>query len=100
MKPEGLHLFNNRKDKQGYTTQSRNLELSSDYEKQIKANEKAWTFFNNLAPSYKKNSIWWVMSAKREGTQLKRLDILITSSQEQLKIPILQKNKIKLKFII
>ena len=54
MKPEGLHLFNNRKDEQGYTTQSRNLELSSDYEKQIKANEKAWTFFNNLAPSYKK----------------------------------------------
>lgn len=31
------------------------------------------------------------MSAKREETQLKRLDILITSSQEQLKIPILQK---------
>ena len=48
-----------------------------DYEKKIKANRKAWSFWQKLAPSYKKQSTWWVMSAKKEETRQRRLDILI-----------------------
>jgi len=93
MKPAGIHLFNNRTDAQGYTSEDRNVELSREYEEQIKANQPAWTFFSNLAPSYRRDSIWWVMSAKKEETRLKRLGILIASSEAGLKIPTLRKKE-------
>lgn len=91
MRPAGMHVYNNRSDKQGYSSDSRIVPLDSKYEEQIKANQAAWQFFSNLAPSYKRDSIWWVMSAKKEETQLRRLGILIMSSEEGLKIPSLRK---------
>lgn len=91
MKPEGLHVFNNRTDEQGYSSEQRNVQLASEYEAHIKANRTAWFFFSNLAPSYKRDSIWWVMSAKKEETRLKRLGVLIASSEAELKIPNLRK---------
>jgi len=93
MKPPGLHLFNNRTDAQGYSSEHRNVPLACEYEQQIKANQPAWTFFSNLAPSYKRDSIWSVMSAKKEETRLKRLGILISSSEAGLKIPNLRKKE-------
>ncbi|MED0951774.1 YdeI/OmpD-associated family protein [Bacillus mobilis] len=92
MRPEGMHVFNNRTDAQGYSSEQRNVELAKEYEEQIKANQTAWLFFTNLSPSYKRDSIWWVMSAKKEETRLRRLGILVALSEEGLKIPILQKN--------
>ena len=91
MKPAGMHLFNNRIDAQGYSSEQRNMPLAREYEEQIKENRTAWLFFTNLAPSYKRDSIWWVMSAKKEETRLRRLGILITSSKAGLKIPTLRK---------
>lgn len=91
MRPKGLHLFNMRTDKIGYTTQDRNIPFSIDFEERFKSNAKAWLFFSNLAPSYKRESIWWVMSAKREETRLKRFKILLESSEEGQKIPSLRK---------
>jgi len=89
----GLELFKKRKNKKGYSSQDRNVPLNKDYEKEIKKNIKAWKFFNNLAPSYKRDSIWWIMSAKKEETRLKRLKILIDSSSKEIKIPSLRKRK-------
>lgn len=91
MKPAGMYLFNNRTDAQGYSSEQRNVPLAREYEEQIKANQSAWLFFTNLAPSYKRDSIWWVMSAKKEETRLRRLGILIASSEAGLKIPTLRK---------
>jgi len=91
MTPAGMLLFNNRSNTQGYSSEQRNVQLDRNYEEKIKENQSAWSFFINLAPSYKRDSIWWVMSAKKEETQLKRLNILITSSAASLKIPMLQK---------
>ena len=93
MRPEGIHLFNNRTDKEGYSSKSKNIQLSKEYKDLIKANQTAWLFFTNLAPSYKIGSILWVMSAKKEQTQLKRLGILISSSESGLKIPTLHKKQ-------
>ncbi len=91
MKPAGMHVFNNRTDTQGYSSEQRNVPLAREYEKQIKENQLAWQFFTNLAPSYKRDSIWWVMSAKKEETRLRRLSILIASSEAGQKIPTLRK---------
>jgi len=91
MKPAGLHLFHNRSDTVGYTSDDRNVPLAKDYEDQIKAEAAAWQFFCDLAPSYKRDSIWWVMSAKKEETRLRRLAVFIASAQAGLKIPTLRK---------
>jgi uncharacterized protein YdeI (YjbR/CyaY-like superfamily) len=91
MKPAGMHLFNNRTDAEGYSSEQRNVPLAKEYEEQVEANQSAWLFFTHLAPSYKRDSIWWVMSAKKEETRLKRLGILIASSEAGLKIPTLRK---------
>ncbi|MEY8098922.1 YdeI family protein [Falsihalocynthiibacter sp. S25ZX9] len=91
MKPAGLHLFNSRTDMQGYSSEHRNVPLDREYEVQIEENQSAWSFFTNLAPSYKRDSIWWVMSAKKEETRLKRLGVLISSSESGQKIPPLRK---------
>ncbi|MDB1125864.1 YdeI/OmpD-associated family protein [Vibrio algarum] len=91
MKPEGIDIFNRRIDTQGYSSEQRNIQLAEEYEEQIKANEPAWRFFTQLAPSYKRDSIWWVMSAKKKETQIKRLCVLIASSESGLKIPSLRK---------
>ena len=53
MKPAGLHLFNNRTDAQGYSSEHRNVPLTREYEEQIKANQPAWTFFSIWHPPTK-----------------------------------------------
>lgn len=93
MTPVGMHVFNNRSDVKGYSAEDRNVPLSNAFEAEIKANQPAWQFLSSLAPSYKRDSIWWVMSAKREETRLRRLGILIASSEAGLKIPTLRKKK-------
>jgi uncharacterized protein YdeI (YjbR/CyaY-like superfamily) len=91
MRQEGLRLYDTRRDKDGYSLKSRHMLLDPEFEAQIEANRSAWTFFSSLAPSFRRDSIWWVMSAKKEETRLKRLGILIASSQDRLKVPILRK---------
>lgn len=83
MNPAGLEIFEKRKDKKsnGYSSKDIEVKLSSEYEKQFKANKKAWSFFQSLPPSYRKPSVKWVMSAKQEITKLKRLNELIADSQ-------------------
>ncbi len=91
MKPAGLRLYHSRNDKEGYTSHSRNMVLDPAFEAVLMANKTAWAFFSGLAPSYKRDSIWWVMSAKREDTRRRRFATLISSSQDGQKIPMLRK---------
>ncbi|NKB96887.1 MAG: bacteriocin-protection protein [Pseudomonadales bacterium] len=91
MKPAGMQVFNNRIDAQGYSSEQRNVKLAKEYEQQLKANPSAWQFFSSLAPSYKRDSIWWVMSAKKEETRSRRLGVLIASCAAELRVPTLRK---------
>ncbi|WP_236658784.1 YdeI/OmpD-associated family protein [Carnobacterium maltaromaticum] len=79
MRPEGMAVFNQRKDEIGYSSVHRNVTLVKEYEDEIRKNSGSWEFFNQLSPSYKRDSIWWVMSAKKEETRLRRLNRLIVS---------------------
>lgn len=82
MHEAGLAIFNNRKKEndQVYGYEQEEKKMPKEYEKLFKANKKAWEFFQALAPSYKKTSLHWVMSAKQEATQMKRLQLLIADS--------------------
>jgi uncharacterized protein YdeI (YjbR/CyaY-like superfamily) len=83
MKPAGVASFKNRKENKSkiYPHENDEVEFSSDFEKKFKANNIAWNYFQTLAPSYRKSSKNWVMSAKQESTKVKRLTTLIADSQ-------------------
>ncbi|HEX7869092.1 MAG TPA: YdeI/OmpD-associated family protein [Chryseobacterium sp.] len=88
MKEEGLKAFKLRKeDKSGiYSHEKEPAQLKPDYQKQFKANKKAWEFFEKQAPSYKKVMIHWIMSAKQEKTQLSRLEKTILESEKEKRV--------------
>jgi hypothetical protein len=50
-------------------------------------NAKARAFFESQAPSYRRAAIWWVISAKRDETRLKRAQTLIDLSAQGKFIP-------------
>ena len=49
------------------------LLIPDDLEKKLKKKTNAWINFNNLAPSYKRQYIDWLNTAKKEETRLKRI---------------------------
>ena len=93
MQEAGLAIWKKRKEDKSniYSYEQQKPELDEAYLLQVQANPKAWDYYQKLAPSYKKHTIYWVMSAKREETRAKRLKILIESSEEGLKIPHLRR---------
>ena len=93
MYPAGVEAFKKMdpKNSKQFAYEQKNITLDKNYEAQIKANKKAWAFFEKLAPSYRKVTIYWVMSAKQEATRQRRLKVLIESSEAGLKIPSLRK---------
>jgi uncharacterized protein YdeI (YjbR/CyaY-like superfamily) len=71
-----------REDRSGrYAYEQQGAKLTGDYERRIKANRKAWKFFSEQPPWYRRTTGWWVMSAKKEETRDKRLRQLIADSE-------------------
>ncbi len=85
MQDAGLRVFNLRKEEHlvGYTFNKEVVKFSKAFEKIFASNIKAWAYFQNLALSYQNPSVKWVMSAKQETTQLKRLQELIADSENE-----------------
>lgn len=79
----GLEAFSHRQEKKSrvYSFENAPVPLSKPYEKLFKANKKAWTWFQQQAPSYRKVATRWVMTAKQQATQQSRLTTLITDSE-------------------
>jgi uncharacterized protein YdeI (YjbR/CyaY-like superfamily) len=84
MRPAGLRAFDARDPQRSQIyafEQSKEAQrLSPEYQAQLEANEKAWAFFRSQAPYYQRVVSWWVMSAKKEETRLRRLATLIADS--------------------
>jgi uncharacterized protein YdeI (YjbR/CyaY-like superfamily) len=88
MEPAGTRAFESRKmDSASNSVKRENIRLSRQFEDRLKSNEKAWEYFNGLAPSFRKISIGWIMSAKKEETRLRRLAVLIESSEKGRLVP-------------
>ncbi len=82
MAPEGLRAFEVRKENRSgiYSYEQRPVSLVDPYEKLLRQHKAAWTFFQAQPPWYCKQISWWVLSAKKEETRLKRLEKLIEAS--------------------
>jgi uncharacterized protein YdeI (YjbR/CyaY-like superfamily) len=84
MFPAGLRAYEARTDaKTGiYSFEQREVpRFSRDQQRRFRAEPEAWAFFSSTPPSYRRQAIWWVISAKQEGTRDRRLTQLIEDSR-------------------
>ncbi len=90
MHSAGLAAFEKRDGKRSeiYSYEQRKkAKLPPAYEKEFRRHPVAWKFFRAQAPWYQRTSTYWVISAKKEETRLKRLRLLVDHSERQQKIP-------------
>jgi uncharacterized protein YdeI (YjbR/CyaY-like superfamily) len=83
MNPAGLAAFERRSEDRSriYAYEQRTqAKLAPAAEKEFRANRRAWAFFSEQAPSYRRTATYWVISAKKEETRRKRLKTLIEDS--------------------
>lgn len=82
MMPAGLAAFAKRgTDRQGLYAyeQSEALRLPPDYEELLATDPAAWAFFHTRATtSYRKQVIYWVLSAKQQATRDRRMAELVS----------------------
>jgi uncharacterized protein YdeI (YjbR/CyaY-like superfamily) len=85
MTPAGFQAFEKRSEERSaiYSYERQNAALPHKYETQIRANKQAWAFLSGQPPSYRKAVAWWIISAKKKETQLKRLGKLIEDSENK-----------------
>ncbi len=88
MKPAGSEAFSKRNEKRSkvYGYEEKAETLNPEFLKKLKANKKAWAFFEAQASWYKRTASAWVMRAVRDETKLKRLEEIIRDSEVGQKI--------------
>ena len=93
MYPAGIAAFEKRRELKSevYSYENKPERLSSHDEELFKLHPKSWAFFQSQPPSYQRTAIYWVMSAKQEPTQQKRLNELIADSEIGLRVKPLRK---------
>jgi uncharacterized protein YdeI (YjbR/CyaY-like superfamily) len=93
MTASGLAAFNARDERRTgvYSFEQDRPSLAPAYTKRFRADKAAWAWFQAEAPWYRRTTVHWVMSAKREATRLKRLSVLIACSSEGTRIPPLRR---------
>ena len=87
MTPAGLALVELAK-KSGEWDKASSREMPTvppDLKKALAGNPKAEENFNNFAPSYWKQYLWWVDSAKREETRQRRIREVVKRAEENRK---------------
>jgi uncharacterized protein YdeI (YjbR/CyaY-like superfamily) len=82
MRPAGLKAYAARDPmKSGvYSFENAARKLALADERRFKADKTAWDFFQQQPPGYRRLSIWWVVSAKKEATRARRLAQLMEDS--------------------
>jgi uncharacterized protein YdeI (YjbR/CyaY-like superfamily) len=89
MVPAGLAAFRARRDNRSgvYSYEQRPRELVEPYASMLDSNQAASLFFSGQTPSYRRSATWWVLSAKKEETRVKRARALIELSAKGSLIP-------------
>jgi uncharacterized protein YdeI (YjbR/CyaY-like superfamily) len=88
--PAGLAAFERRTDDRTaiYSHEQRKAaKLEPDQERRLRADERAWAFFESQPPSYRRAAIHWVTSAKKPETRERRLAQLIECSAAGEPVP-------------
>ncbi|PBQ34062.1 bacteriocin-protection protein [Sphingobacteriaceae bacterium] len=88
MQPAGLEAFEKRTEQRSkiYSYEKAEAKLEPSMEKEFKSHKLAWTFFQSLAPGYKRLAIHHITNAKQEVTRQKRLQQFIKDCEEGKKV--------------
>ena len=70
-----------------YSFEQAKVALDPAREKAFRAKKRAWTFWQEQPPSYRKVATWWVESAKKEETKARRLASLVEHSARGERLP-------------
>ena len=93
MKAEGLAAFalKDAHPDSGYTTATLDGTLTEPMIARFKETAGAWEFYEEQPPGYRRQTVHWVTSAKREATRERRLATLIEDSGNRVRIKQLRK---------
>ncbi len=93
MHPAGAKAFEARDPAKTrlYSFEQGSVEFTPALLNKFRANKKAWAFFESQPPSYRKPVTWWVISAKQQATQERRLAQLIADSAKGERVGILKR---------
>ena len=83
MTPTGLQIFEERDRRKAglYSFENASQELDKELRARFRLRKSAWEFFQQQPPGYRRTSIFWIMSAKKEETRVRRLEQLISASE-------------------
>jgi uncharacterized protein YdeI (YjbR/CyaY-like superfamily) len=89
MRAVGLRAFEARRENRSgvYSYERRPATLVEPYASMLARNAAARNFFEGQAPSYARTATWWVISARKEETRLKRARTLVDLSARGELIP-------------
>lgn len=88
--PDGMAAFERRSEKKSsvYSYENRHAAVfDADAEREFRRHTKAWKFFEQCPPWYKRTTTWRIVSAKRPETRAKRLAELIACCAAGRAIP-------------
>jgi uncharacterized protein YdeI (YjbR/CyaY-like superfamily) len=98
MRAAGHKVFKALKTSRVYSYEQRNTATLSRVDtRTFRADNKAWAFFQDQAPWYRRMAIWWIVSAKKEATRHRRLAKLMECSRQGQIIPAMGKPRPKSK---
>ena len=86
--PRGLQTYESRDPKKAgrYSFENRPKALAPALEQRFRVNARAWRFFSAQPPGYRRLCMFFVMSAKKQETQVRRLDAVIAASSEEKRL--------------
>ena len=89
MTKAGIDAYEARVNQKGidYSYEVQRQALAPEYQKRFEAAKRAWKYFNEQPPWYRRVTIFRVMSAKKEETRVRRLEQLIACSAKGEWIP-------------
>jgi uncharacterized protein YdeI (YjbR/CyaY-like superfamily) len=76
-----------------YSFENRPASLTPGLARQFRRHKDAWTFFAAQPPGYRRIAIWYVMSAVRDETRQRRLDVLIDCCARHKRLPMMEPAK-------
>ena len=88
MRPSGVAAFERRDESKSdlYSYEARSRGFDEKTEQLLRADPRAWAFFQAQSPWFQRNVSFWVMSAKREETRARRIATLIADSAAGVRI--------------
>jgi uncharacterized protein YdeI (YjbR/CyaY-like superfamily) len=85
--PRGIKAFEAWDgNKAPYSFEHQPTQLSPELLERFRSDRRAWSFFSARPPGYRRIVSFWVMSAKKDETRLRRLEQLMARSRAAQKV--------------